>query len=256
MLANKEYQEAIEQAERTLKLDPNNTEGRAVREKALAAIRELETSVAAARAAVGRGDAKEASAALERVIARDPKNPVISELANQLNLVFLTRATTAKSEMEKLRSLALGKPGVAQDPAFAEGEGLAATASQELSNRQYTSSTRAYLQARDAYDRALRADRWKGVPVYQEAEVEQGPRLVTHEVPRPKLESGRVVSVTVSWIVTPEGVVDDCKIVASAPSEIDAFVLEGIRKWRYEPGQKDGKVVPVRVMRKYTFGQR
>lgn len=78
VLANKEYQEAIEQAERTLKLDPNNTEGRAVREKALAAIRELETSVAAARAAVGRGDAKEASAALERVIARDPKNPVIS----------------------------------------------------------------------------------------------------------------------------------------------------------------------------------
>ena len=47
VLANKEYKEATTQAERILKLDPNNTEGRAIREKALAAIREIETSVAA-----------------------------------------------------------------------------------------------------------------------------------------------------------------------------------------------------------------
>ena len=100
------------------------------------------------------------------------------------------------------------------------------------------------------------AEKWNNLPVYQEADVEKSPLLFSHEVPKPKLEPGRVVSVTVSWIVTPEGVVDDPKIVASASPEIDAFVLEGIRKWRYEPGQKDGKTVPVRVLRKYTFGQR
>jgi len=99
-------------------------------------------------------------------------------------------------------------------------------------------------------------EKWNNLPVYQEADVEKSPLLFSHEVPKPKLEPGRVVSVTVSWIVTPEGVVDDPKIVASASPEIDAFVLEGIRKWRYEPGQKDGKTVPVRVLRKYTFGQR
>ena len=99
-------------------------------------------------------------------------------------------------------------------------------------------------------------ERWNNLPVYQEADVEKSPLLFSHETPKPKLEPGRVVSVTVSWIVTPEGVVDDPKIIASASPEIDAFVLEGIRKWRYEPGQKDGKTVPVRVLRKYTFGQR
>lgn len=99
-------------------------------------------------------------------------------------------------------------------------------------------------------------EKWNNLPVYQEADVEKSPLLFSHEIPKPKLEPGRVVSVTVSWIVTPEGVVDDPKIVASASPEIDAFVLEGIRKWRYEPGQKDGKTVPVRVLRKYTFGQR
>ena len=97
---------------------------------------------------------------------------------------------------------------------------------------------------------------WNNLPVYQEADVEKSPVFMSHDVPKPKLEPGRVVSVTVTWIVTPEGVVDDPKIVTSASPEIDAFVLEGIRKWRYEPGQKDGKTVPVRVLRKYTFGQR
>ncbi|HRB12118.1 MAG TPA: protein kinase [Vicinamibacteria bacterium] len=100
------------------------------------------------------------------------------------------------------------------------------------------------------------AEMWNNLPVYQEADVEKSPLLFSHEVPKPKLEPGRVVSVTVSWIVTPEGLVDDPKIEVSASPEIDAFVLEGIRKWRYEPGQKDGKTVPVRVLRKYTFGQR
>jgi TonB family protein len=86
--------------------------------------------------------------------------------------------------------------------------------------------------------------------------VEKSPLLFSHEVPKPKLEPGRVVSVTVSWIVTPEGLVDDPKIEVSATPEIDAFVVEAVKKWRYEPGQKAGKTVPVRVLRKYTFGQR
>ena len=34
-----------------------------------------------------------------------------------------------------------------------------------------------------------------------------------------------------------------------------ALVAEAVRKWRYEPGQKDGKTVPVRVLRRYTFPQ-
>jgi len=100
------------------------------------------------------------------------------------------------------------------------------------------------------------AEMWNDLPVYPEAEVEKSPLLLSHDMPAPKLEPGRVVSVTVSWIVTPEGVVDDPKIIASASPEIDAFFLEGLRKWRYEPGQKGGKTVPVRVLRKYTFGQR
>ena len=102
----------------------------------------------------------------------------------------------------------------------------------------------------------VEAEMWNNLPVYPEADVEKSPLLFSHDMPAPKLEPGKVVSVTVSWIVTPEGIVDDPKIVVSASPEIDAFFVEGLRKWRYEPGQKDGKTVPVRVLRKYTFGQR
>lgn len=97
-------------------------------------------------------------------------------------------------------------------------------------------------------------EKWNDLPVYPEAEVEKSPLLFSHEIPKPKLEPGRVVSVTVSWIVTPEGLVDDPKIVVSASEAIDALMVEAVRKWRYEPGQKGGKTVPVRVLRKYTFG--
>ena len=94
---------------------------------------------------------------------------------------------------------------------------------------------------------------WNNLPVFEERDVDKSPVPFSMSVPKPKLEPGRVVSVTVSWIVTPEGLVDDPKIISSASPEIDAFVVEGVKKWRYEPGQKGGKTVPVRVLRKYTF---
>ncbi len=101
------------------------------------------------------------------------------------------------------------------------------------------------------------SEKWNELPVYPEADVEKSPLIVSQsDFSKAKIEPEKVVSVTVSWIVTPEGLVDDPKIETSASPEIDAFVMEAVRKWRYEPGQKDGKTVPVRVRRKYTFGQR
>jgi hypothetical protein len=58
--------------------------------------------------------------------------------------------------MDKARTLALAKPGAAQDPAYSEGETFAATAEGSLKARQFTAATQTFLQARDAYDRARR----------------------------------------------------------------------------------------------------
>lgn len=156
VLEDKDYKGAVTRATGILKLDPKNPEALAIREQAQSATREIETSVAAAREAVGRGDSAQASTALERVMALDPKNPVVAELSSQLNANFAKRATDAKSEMEKAKTLADAKEGAAQDPAYAEAEKFVTTAAQNLKDRQFTLATQTYLQARDAYDRARR----------------------------------------------------------------------------------------------------
>lgn len=99
-------------------------------------------------------------------------------------------------------------------------------------------------------------EKWNDLPVYPESEVTKSALVYSQEMPKPKMEPGRVASVTLSWIVTPEGRVDDPKIIVSASKEIDDMMFEAVRKWRYEPAEKDGKTVPVRILRKYTFGQR
>ena len=156
-LEDKNYKRTIDQAAQILTLSPNNPEALAIREQAQSALREIDTSVAAAREAVARGDSAQATAALERVMARDPKNPVIAELSSGLNANFAARATQAKAEMEKAKVQTQAVAGASDDPAFAEAEKLAVTAAQNLKDRQFTAATQTYVQARDAYDRARRA---------------------------------------------------------------------------------------------------
>ena len=157
VLDDKDYKRAIEQTTRTLELDANNPEALAIREQAQSAIREIDSSVAAAREAVARGDSAQASAALERVMTRDPKNPIVAELSSKLNANFSARATDAKAEMEKAKAATEAKEGASLDPAFAEAKKYAETAEASLKDRQFTAATQTYLQARDAYDRARRA---------------------------------------------------------------------------------------------------
>lgn len=157
VLDDKDYKRAIEQTNRTLGLDANNPEALAIREQAQSALREIETSVAAARDAVARGDAAQATAALERVMARDPKNPVVAELSAGLNANFAARSTAARAEMERAKAAANAKAGASADEAYAEAEKLAVTANQNLKDREFTTATQMFVQAKDAYERARRA---------------------------------------------------------------------------------------------------
>ena len=191
VLDDKDYKSAVDQTTRILKLDPNNPEALGIREQAQTATREIETSVKAARDAVARGDSTEASAALARVLAKDPKNPVVAELSSQLNANFAARAKDAKSEMEKEKALAQAKEGASLDPAFAEGEKFLATATTNLAERQFVTATQTFLQARDAYDRARRAIEGKEKDKEREAQ-----RLA-------KISPTPAAAVTVAAVATP-----------------------------------------------------
>ncbi|MEO5760724.1 MAG: protein kinase [Vicinamibacteria bacterium] len=157
VLEDKDYKGAVDQTARILKLDPNNPEALGIREQAQSATREIDTSVAAARDAIARGDSAQATAAVERVMARDPKNPIVAELSSKLNSNFAARATEAKADMEKAKALADAKVGASAEAAYSEAKKFSETAATTLKERQFTQATQTYLQARDAYDRARRA---------------------------------------------------------------------------------------------------
>jgi TonB family protein len=61
-------------------------------------------------------------------------------------------------------------------------------------------------------------------------------------------------SVTAELIVTESGDVVDPRIVESAGEVLDEAFLEAVRGWRYEPAEKNGVKVRVRIRERQTFG--
>jgi TonB family protein len=69
----------------------------------------------------------------------------------------------------------------------------------------------------------------------------------------PNLKSGQSVSVSLNFIVTETGQVDDIKVVESAGKVIDDAVVSAVRQWKYSPATKQGQAVKVRIRFKQTF---
>ena len=59
---------------------------------------------------------------------------------------------------------------------------------------------------------------------------------------------GRVV-----FVVDPAGRVAEAKVLSTTDSRFDAAALEAVKKWRYEPGKRNGQPVSFRVLQPITF---
>jgi serine/threonine-protein kinase len=96
--------------------------------------------------------------------------------------------------------------------------------------------------------------------VYQNtaAEVDTPARKISGssaEYPKraPSLRSGQSVSVSVSFVVSEKGEVEDVKVLESAGRIVDDAVVAAFRSWKYEPAVKQGQKVKVKVNWKQTF---
>jgi len=92
--------------------------------------------------------------------------------------------------------------------------------------------------------------------VYDEDEVDFPPRRlwgVSAPYPDwgPRLARGARVSITASFVVNEAGDVTDIR-VEQGGGVLEVVLLE-ISRWKYEPGQKDGQPVKVRVSWKHSF---
>jgi len=155
---DKNYASAASQAERVLKLVPKNAEARKLLDQARSRTREVDASVAQARKALESGNTVEASQALSHVLDLDPRHPAAGELSERLNSVFRSRAEDAARSMKQARTEA-ERARVTSGDLYTQATGLAKDADALFARSEFASATRAFLESRDAFDRARRAAR-------------------------------------------------------------------------------------------------
>jgi len=59
--------------------------------------------------------------------------------------------------------------------------------------------------------------------------------------------------VTLECVVQPDGTIGDVKVTKSLQDGLDQEAIKAVRQWRFKPGLKDGKPVPVVVALEMTF---
>lgn len=79
---------------------------------------------------------------------------------------------------------------------------------------------------------------------------------VKPEYPAAKREAGIAGTVTLDCVVLPNGRVGDTRVTRALDPELDRQAIAALRQWRFTPGSRDGKPVPVRVSVDIDFTSR
>jgi tRNA A-37 threonylcarbamoyl transferase component Bud32 len=150
-LDRRDYSAAADRAREALAIDPAYAEAREILDRAESARSELEAAAEQASAAFERGDTAQASEALGRVLALDPRHPVANRLSGELNRHFRGRAEEARAQAANARAAAEAARASA-DPDFARARALAAEADTLFGREEYAVAAQKSLEARNAFD--------------------------------------------------------------------------------------------------------
>lgn len=94
------------------------------------------------------------------------------------------------------------------------------------------------------------------VPVYRLAEVTTKPRILSKPDPRYTEEARRggvEGKVVVEAVLCATGKVTDVEVIKGLPAGLSEEAVRAARRIRFEPGQKDGETVSVRIRLVYSF---
>jgi serine/threonine-protein kinase len=155
-LDDKQYGSAARQAEQVLKLDAANTGAQQVLAEAQARLAEVEGAAAEARRAMDAGQVAQATAALTRVLALDPRHPVAGELSERLNRHFEGQSAEARRLMAAARAAAGAARADTVRP-FPEAVALATEADVLHRRAEYAVAAQKFLESRDRFEQARRA---------------------------------------------------------------------------------------------------
>ena len=59
--------------------------------------------------------------------------------------------------------------------------------------------------------------------------------------------------VTLECVVQPDGAIGEARVTKSLNPDLDEEAIKAVKQWRFKPGRKDGKPVPVRITLEVTF---
>ncbi|MGE0450293.1 MAG: energy transducer TonB [Vicinamibacterales bacterium] len=54
-------------------------------------------------------------------------------------------------------------------------------------------------------------------------------------------------AIGIDCVVSPDGTVGEATVAASPDPALDAVAIRALRQWRFQPGQRNGRPVPVRI---------
>jgi len=212
-LADRDYASAARRAEEALKLEPANAEAREVLERAGQARRQVEAAVAEARAAYSQGNLGGASLALGRVMALDPRQPVIAELSAALKQHLRPQAEDGRRQAEGARKAA--EEARANTLAgFSQGRKLATEADGLLRRQDYAAAAQRYMEARDSFERAKR-----------EADAVRAAAARPSPPPAPTLPVAQAAPPPAAPTIAPAPTVSPTVVVVSSPTPTAAPAL-------------------------------
>ena len=92
--------------------------------------------------------------------------------------------------------------------------------------------------------------------VYKPGDGVSAPILVKEVKPQynPEAKQAKIEgSVTLECVVETDGAVGDVHVTKSLDPGLDREAIKAAKQWRFEPGTKDGKAVPVLITLEMTF---
>ena len=236
-LANKDYEAAARRAEDVLKLAPTSAEARGVLDQAREAQRQIEEAVAEARSAFGRKDTSAASVALGRVMALDPRQPVIGELSAALRQHFRPQAEDGRRQAEAARKSAEEARAVAQ-PGFVQGQKLVTEATALFRQQDYAAATQKYMESRDLFEQAKRQVIEARAAAARPSPTPYSAALVTPSPIAPTAVPAPTVSPTVEVVPPPTTLAAAPLPPPSAPAPVPAAARSAARRGRGSAGHR------------------
>jgi TonB family protein len=92
--------------------------------------------------------------------------------------------------------------------------------------------------------------------VYKPGDGVSAPVLVREVRPQytPDAKAAKIQGVvTLECVVKTDGTIGDVEVTTSLDAGLDQEAIKAVKQWRFEPGTKDGKPVPVLITLEMTF---